>query len=85
MISLTCSDVAARLAALPPADVAAVRLYLELQPAADALDLETIEARREDVERALRELDKQVALTQGIVRRCQELTPVPSRQVPDGI
>ena len=78
-------DLAAALSALPAADVAAVRLYLELQPAADALDLETIEARRDDVERALRDLDKQVTLTQGIVRRCQELAPVPSRQVPDGI
>jgi len=76
---------AARLVALPPADVPAVRLYLELQPAAEALDAEALEKRREEIEKALDGLRRQVDQAQGIARRCAELTPVPSRQVPDGI
>jgi hypothetical protein len=83
--TITCGDVAARLAALPPADVAAVRLYLELQPAADALDAETIDKRREEIEQALESLHRQVEATQGMVKRCMQLQPIPARQVPDGI
>ncbi len=85
MDTISCSDIAARLAALPPADVPAVRLYLELQPAADALDAETIDKRRAEIEQALEGLHRQVEATQGMVKRCAQLMPIPSSQVPDGI
>jgi len=75
MDTITCGDVAVRLAALPAADVPAVRLYLELQPAADALDVETIEKRREEIEKALESLHRQVEATQGMVKRCAQLQP----------
>ncbi len=83
--TLAPAALAARIAALPAADMPAVRLYLELAPAADALDEAAIEKRHDEIERAIDDLRRQIEKTHGIVNRCQQLTPIPSRQVPDGI
>lgn len=79
---MTGAELADKLCDLPPADVPAVRLLLELQAQAD---VGAAMARREEIESALDQLERQLEQVKGVVRRCQALPSVPSRRVPPGI
>lgn len=75
-------QLAARLVNLPPADVPAVRLLIELQ---ETDDVEVIMARQAEIDEALTQLEEQLRHTEGVVKRCKALRPAPSRRVPAGI
>jgi hypothetical protein len=78
---MRAEEIARRLAGLPPADVPAVRLLLELQ---GETDVEAVVARRKEIEAACVELEKQIGAAKGLAERCQGLRPIPSKQVPVG-
>lgn len=80
---MTGAELAERLRNLPPADVPAVRLLLELQEPDVEAAMAT--ARRGEIEAALGQLERQLSQTKGIIRRCEDLRPIPSRRVPIGI
>jgi len=75
------AELAERLRGVGTANVPAVRLLLELQ---GETDVESVVARREEIEAACAELETQIDAAKGIVERCERLRPVPSREVPAG-
>lgn len=72
---------ARRLEGAGAADVAAVRLFLELR---EERDIEAVLERREEIGQVIDGLEKQVMETRGIVERCKGLQAVPSQRVPTG-
>lgn len=82
---MTASDLTARLGDVPVADVPAVRLLLELQAAAEGGDVASITSRQQEMEAAISLLHRQIDQATGVVERCHQLQPVPSRRVPAGI
>ncbi len=81
---ILASELARRLAQTPPADVPAVRLFVEMR-SGGGLDVTQLLARREEIEAAADRLEEQVAAAQEIVERCGQIQPIPSRRVPPGI
>lgn len=66
---------------LPPADVPAVRLYVEM----DHEDLDVALARALEVEAALRELDRQLEQMKGLIDACMAIPTKPADQLVLGI
>lgn len=82
---MTIADLLARLAAVPPADVPALRLDAELQQLEAAGDVSAIVARLADIETALESLNHQLDQAKRTTTACQSLSPVPAKQIPWGI
>lgn len=92
---MTAVQLAAVLADLPPANVPAVKFYLELQqlgppdslnPDADPHgDVAWLLANREFIEAALSDLQQQLDATTEIGNRCQRLQPKAAQLPPAGI
>jgi hypothetical protein len=84
---LTPMELAHRLAQVPPADVPALRLFLEIQALEQngGLDVAYLLAHRQEIEVAVSQLAAQVRAAGRIARKCRHLRPVPSRYVPVGI
>lgn len=73
----------ATLAAIPPANVAAIRLYIEQAGQQD--DLAEILAKAADIEKALVELDKHLGYMQRLVATCRALPAKPASELVLGI
>jgi len=75
-------DVAARLAGLPPLEIEAVALYLQLER--ERPDEVTLVALQRKINVAVAELERHAETVEELVRRCQRLSPQPSRRIPPG-
>lgn len=90
---MTAVQLAAVLADLPPANVPAVKFYLEMQQLGDSLnpdadphgDVAWLLAHREFIEAALSDLQQQLDATTEIGNRCQQLQPKAAQLPPAGI
>jgi hypothetical protein len=78
---ITAAELARRLADLPTANTPAVQLFLELMI---ETDVESVVARREEIEATCEGLERQIESAKGIAERCQRLPSVPSKQIPTG-
>jgi hypothetical protein len=88
--TITARELAARLGSLPPADVPALRLLLEIKAAEREGRLNTayLLERKAEIEAAIKSmsgLDQQLRVTMGIIRRCERLPSVPSKRIPVGL
>ena len=82
---MTIADLIARLVAVPPADVPALRLDAELHQLEAAGDASAIIARLTDIETALQSLQQQLDQAKRMTTACQSLSPVPAKHLPWGI
>jgi hypothetical protein len=88
--AITPREMAARLRSVPPADVPALRLLLEIKAAEreGKLNADYLLGRKAEIEAAIQDmggLDQQLRATMGIIRRCESLPSVPSKRIPVGI
>jgi len=83
-MSLTGTDLAARLSQPASLDLAAVRLYQELS-ALPLADLKSLPGRRDEIETAMNELSDHMRRSQKLNERCAALPPIPSHTIPAGI
>jgi hypothetical protein len=88
--TITARELAARLGSLPPADVPALRLLLEIKGAEreGRLDAAYLLERKAEIEAAIQDmggLDRQLRATMGVIRRCQRVPSVPSKRIPVGL
>jgi len=81
------ADVTTRLAAVPPADVKAVRLLAEVYglQVAGTLDGAALIARREALSEAAAELQEHIGAANRLRTRCEELQAIPSSVIPTSI
>jgi len=79
---VTAAGLAARLTGLPPADVPAVSLYLEVKRT-DTLDIYL--ARLEEIDQAVAQLNRQLDTIKRISAQCQQMPSRPSRIPPPGL
>jgi len=78
----SATDVAARLAGLPPLKIEAVALYLRLER--ERPDGTTLVGLQGEIDAAVTELERHAEAVEKLVRLCQQLSPQPGQQIPCG-
>jgi hypothetical protein len=74
----TARELAERMAEVPPLELAAVRLLLDLEAGAD------VAQRQAEIERALLDLYAHIEAVEKFRERLEALDPVPGKRVPEG-
>lgn len=81
---MTAAELAARLEAVPPADVPALRLDADLKDLETANRYQALIERMSEVEAAVTHLNQMTQQTERTIQLCSQLPPLPSRHLPLG-